>query len=90
MIGFTRSLALELAEHGITVNAVAPGPIETKMYREHHPEKSAAANEKLLKIPLKRIGKPNEIAAVVEFLLSDDAGFITGQTIFVDGGMSID
>lgn len=89
MVGFARSLALELAKYGITVNTVAPGPIETEMYRAHRPEGSSAANERLAKIPLGRIGKPEEVAAVVEFLLSDDAGFITGQTIFVDGGMSI-
>ncbi|MCA9507235.1 MAG: SDR family oxidoreductase [Myxococcales bacterium] len=89
LVGFARSLALELAEYGITVNTVAPGPIETEMYRKHRPEGSSLANERLMKIPLKRIGKPEEVAAVVEFLLSDDAGFITGQTIFVDGGMSI-
>lgn len=89
MVGFARSLALELAKFNITVNTVAPGPIETEMYRAHRPEGSNAANERLAKIPLGRIGKPEEVAAVVEFLLSDDAGFITGQTIFVDGGMSI-
>lgn len=89
MVGFARSLALELAKTGITVNTVAPGPIETDMYRAHRPEGSKAANERLAKIPMGRIGKPEEVAAVVEFLLSLDAGYITGQTIFVDGGMSI-
>lgn len=89
MVGFSRSLALELVKTGITVNTVAPGPIETDMYRAHRPVGSKLANERLAKIPMGRIGKPEEVAATVEFLLSEDAGFITGQTIFVDGGMSI-
>lgn len=86
---FTRTWALELAQEGITVNAVAPGPTETEMFRENTPAGSEAERRFLSLIPLKRLGKPDEIAALIAFLLSEDAGFITGQTVFADGGASI-
>lgn len=89
LIGLTRTWALELAEFNITVNAVAPGPIETELFRKTRPVGSQAEKETLATIPIGRLGKPLEIAATVEFLLSDDAGFITGQTICVDGGGSL-
>lgn len=86
---FTRTWALELAQHGVTVNAVAPGPTETEMFRENTPAGSDAERRFLSMIPLKRLGKPDEIAALIAFLLSEEAGFITGQTLFADGGASI-
>jgi 3-oxoacyl-[acyl-carrier protein] reductase len=86
---FTRTWALELAQYGITVNAVAPGPTETEMFRENTPAGSEAEQRFLSMIPLKRLGKPHEIAALIAFLLSEDAGFVTGQTLFADGGASI-
>jgi 3-oxoacyl-[acyl-carrier protein] reductase len=86
---FTRTWALELAQYGITVNAVAPGPIETEMFRVNTPIGSEAERRFLSMIPMKRLGKPFEIAALIAFLLSEDAGFITGQTLFADGGASI-
>lgn len=86
---FTRTWALELAEQGITVNAVAPGPTETVMLRENSPVGSEGERRFLSMIPLKRLGKPDEIAATIAFLLSEEAGFITGQTLFVDGGASV-
>jgi NAD(P)-dependent dehydrogenase (short-subunit alcohol dehydrogenase family) len=85
---FTRTWALELAEFGITVNAVAPGPVETAMFRQNTPVGSEAERRFLSVIPMRRLGKPEEIAATIAFLLSDDAGYITGQTLFVDGGGS--
>jgi 3-oxoacyl-[acyl-carrier protein] reductase len=86
---FTRTWALELAQYGITVNAVAPGPTETEMFRNSSPAGSEGERRFLSMIPLKRLGKPDEIAALIAFLLSEEAGFITGQTLFADGGASI-
>jgi 3-oxoacyl-[acyl-carrier protein] reductase len=86
---FTRTWALELAQYGITVNAVAPGPTETEMFRKSSPAGSEGERRFLSMIPLKRLGKPDEIAALIAFLLSEEAGFITGQTLFADGGASI-
>lgn len=85
----TRTWALELAQTGITVNAVAPGPVETELFRENTPSGSEAEERFLSLIPMHRLGKPTEIAATIAFLLSEEASYITGQTIFVDGGGSI-
>ncbi len=84
LIGFTKSLAKELAPRNITVNAVAPGFIETDMTSEL----PAEIKEKYMEqIPLKRFGKPEDVANVVAFLASDLASYITGETIHVNGGM---
>jgi len=84
MIGFTRSLAREVGSRGITVNAVAPGFIETDMTDALEDEQRDLL---LNQIPLNRLGKVNEIAEVVSFLASNDAAYITGETINVNGGM---
>lgn len=89
LMSFTRSWGLELATTGITANAVAPGSIETELFRKFNPPGSAGEAQYRSAIPMKRLGKPDEIAAAIFFLLSDDAAFITGQTLFVDGGESI-
>lgn len=86
VIGLTKSVARELASRGITVNAVAPGMIETDM-TQVLPE--SVKEQMLNQIPLNRIGKPDEIAAAVAFLASDEAAYITGQVIAVDGGMTM-
>ena len=86
LFGFTQSLARETANKGITVNCVAPGYIETEMVAAV-PE---AAMEKILaKIPVGRLGQAHEIARAVQFLVDDDAGFITGSVISVNGGMDM-
>lgn len=84
LIGFTKSLAREVASRNITVNAVAPGFINTQMTREM-PE--AARTAMLNQIPLGRMGEAEDVAKVIRFLVSDDASYITGQTIPVDGGL---
>ena len=86
IIGMTKSAARELASRGITVNAVAPGFIETDMTAKL-PE--AVVEENLKSIPMKKLGKVEDVANLVRFLASDDASYITGQVICVDGGMAM-
>jgi 3-oxoacyl-[acyl-carrier protein] reductase len=81
LIGMTKTVAAEVARRGVTVNAVAPGFIETEMTKDI-PEAAIDA------IPARRVGAPEDVAAAVRFLASDDAGYVTGTTLFVDGGMS--
>ena len=86
--GLVRSLAIEWGPRGVTVNAVGPGIIETPLtraYMDKHPERVAAT---IANTPLGRVGTPEDVADVVAFLASDGARFISGQTIYVDGGVS--
>jgi NAD(P)-dependent dehydrogenase (short-subunit alcohol dehydrogenase family) len=86
LVGFARSLARELGSRGITVNVVAPGPIATDMTAALSDERAAAL---AAAVPLGRMGQPDEIAAVVAFLASADAAYITGAVIPVDGGLGM-
>jgi 3-oxoacyl-[acyl-carrier protein] reductase len=85
----TRTMAIELAGDGITANAIAPGPTETELFRFNNPEGSDGETRYLAKIPMRRFAHPTEIAAAITFLASGSAAFITGQTLFVDGGASL-
>ncbi|WP_280416688.1 SDR family NAD(P)-dependent oxidoreductase [Nocardia carnea] len=84
LIGLTRQIAVELAPHGITANAVAPGPIDTPLARAVHTAATREAYDRL--VPAHRYGSPDEVAAAVGFLASDDAAYINGHVLPVDGG----
>ncbi len=84
IMGLTRQMAIELATDGITVNAVAPGPVTTEMAAEAHSAKTRESYNRL--VPMGRYATPEEVASAITFLCSDDASYITGHTIPVDGG----
>ena len=85
----TRIWGAELAPHGITVNDVAPGPVATDLFREGNPVGSPGEARYLSMVPMGTLGTVDDIAAAVCFFMSDAAGWITGQTLRVDGGASI-
>lgn len=86
---FARTWALELGKYNICCNAIAPGPVETELFLQNNPPGSEVRKKKLEKIPLNRFGRPGDVAGVVSFLMSDEATFITGQTLYVCGGSSL-
>jgi NAD(P)-dependent dehydrogenase (short-subunit alcohol dehydrogenase family) len=87
LIGVTRTWALELARYNINVNYVGPGPIETEFFMANNtPEQTRAI---LGTVPLQRMGKPRDVANLISFLASDEASFITGQSIFICGGITV-
>jgi 2-hydroxycyclohexanecarboxyl-CoA dehydrogenase len=93
VIGFTRAVARESSRYGVRVNAVAPGPIDTPLLNAA-PEEYGEIGERLKQgmiaaTSMRRIGQPEEVAAAIAFLASDDASFVTGQTINVSGGLSM-
>jgi len=87
--GVTKTWALELGRHGITVNAVGPGPIRTSLFDEVNPPDDPKTKDIIAKVPVGRLGTPDDIADAVSFFASDRAGFMTGQVLYVCGGMTI-
>jgi len=89
LIGMTRTWCLELAASGITVNAIAPGPIATELFDRGHPPGSEKRQHVIDSIPVRRVGTPDDIARAAMFLLAPESGYVTGQTLFVCGGISV-
>jgi NAD(P)-dependent dehydrogenase (short-subunit alcohol dehydrogenase family) len=88
IVQMTRMLAIEWAEHGIRVNAVAPGTIDTPSRAEFFAANPAAKKAMTDRIPFRRFGNPGEVAAAVRYLASPEAAYITGQTLVLDGGLT--
>ena len=89
LIGVTRTWALELAQYNINVNYIGPGPIATELFKAANPEDSPKTKAIINSVPLKRVGQPEDVANLAAFLASDEASFITGQTIFICGGITV-
>jgi 2-hydroxycyclohexanecarboxyl-CoA dehydrogenase len=89
MIAFTKTLARELARKGVTLNVVCPGPTETPLFDNFRAASPSIGDALARAIPLRRLGQPDDYAGMIAFLLSDDAGYITGQTISVSGGLTM-
>lgn len=89
LLGMTRTWALELAQFGITVNAIGPGPIATELFTSGNPPGAPKTIKIIENIPVKRMGEPEDIAHAAAYLMDDRAGFVTGQTLYVCGGMTV-
>jgi NAD(P)-dependent dehydrogenase (short-subunit alcohol dehydrogenase family) len=89
VMSFTRTWALELAAEGITVNTVSPGPVETELFARNNPPGSEVRDRKLARIPVGRIGVPEDIANAVGFFMAAESEFVTGQCLYVCGGSSL-
>ena len=89
LLGMTRVWALELGAAGITVNAVGPGPIRTALFDKANPADSPRTQAIIDAVPVKRLGQPDDVAGAVDFFLDAHSGFVTGQTLYVCGGMTV-
>ena len=89
LIGMTRTWALEMAQFGITVNAIGPGPIATELFTSGNPPNAPKTIKIVESIPVKRMGQPEDIAHAAAYLMDDRSSFTTGQTLYVCGGMTV-
>lgn len=89
LIGFTKTWALELGPDGITVNAVGPGPIRTELFDKANPPGAARTKAIIDAVPVRRVGTPDDVAHAVSYLLDARSGFVTGQALYVCGGMTV-
>ena len=89
LIGVTRTWALELGQHNINVNYIGPGPIATELFTGANPADSPKTKAIIDGVPLKKMGQPEDVANLISFLASDEASFITGQAVFICGGLSV-
>jgi 2-hydroxycyclohexanecarboxyl-CoA dehydrogenase len=89
VIAFTKTLARELARKGVTLNVLCPGPTETPLFASFRTASPSIGDALARAIPLRRLGQPDDYAGMIAFLLSDDAGYMTGQTISVSGGLTM-
>jgi 2-hydroxycyclohexanecarboxyl-CoA dehydrogenase len=89
IIAFTKTLARELARKGVTLNVVCPGPTDTPLFENFRAASPSIGDALARAIPLRRLGEPGDYAGMIAFLLSDDAGYMTGQTISVSGGLTM-
>jgi 3-oxoacyl-[acyl-carrier protein] reductase len=89
LIGMAKVLALELGEFGVTANAIGPGPIRTELFDRANPPGAARTRAIIDAIPVRRIGTPDDVANAVAFLLDKRSGFVTGQVLYVCGGMTV-
>ena len=89
IIAFTKTLARELARKGVTLNVVCPGPTDTPLFDNFRTASPSIGDALARAIPLRRLGEPDDYAGMIAFLLSDDAGYMTGQTISVSGGLTM-
>ncbi|HSR11222.1 MAG TPA: SDR family oxidoreductase, partial [Thermodesulfobacteriota bacterium] len=87
--GITRTWALELAQHNINVNYIGPGPIATELFTAANPADSPRTKAIIEGVPLKRVGQPEDIANVATFLCSEESSYMTGQVLFVCGGLTV-
>ncbi|RAU21315.1 short-chain dehydrogenase [Paramagnetospirillum kuznetsovii] len=89
LIGMSKTWALELAPYGITVNVVGPGPINTELFAKVNPAGDARTQAIMNAIPVKRLGTPEDVAQAVAFFCAEGSGFVTGQVLYVCGGLTI-
>lgn len=89
LIGLTRVWSLEMASKGITVNSIAPGPIATDLFKKANPPQSSRTQAIVQGIPVGRLGTPEEVGYAANFFLDENSGFITGQTLYVCGGLTV-